>query len=148
MLVRLEAFYFLRKGNFVQKILHQTEGAKPAADEAAHKGADKEEKSHHVKGKFIVHISYDGLQGADGACPLGTGAGIAIHPRYAEVFHFALIYFARLKSFQVGIGGEKPQALKKVALRFFHGFFFTSQCRYTPCKFLWPCSEPPASLPD
>ena len=54
--VALEGFYLFDKGYLVDKILKQTEGAKPTADKASAYCTDKHQKAHNIKCHMIIFI--------------------------------------------------------------------------------------------
>ena len=95
----------------MQKVLHQPEGAQPAADEAPQQASEHKEKAQGGEGYLKAPLIQQRLQGPDGAGGHGPGAGVAIQPRNAGVFQATLVDFPVQEAVQVSVGHDGEQQL-------------------------------------
>ena len=79
------------KGNLVQQVLDQPEGAQPAAHEAAQQRAEEKEEAGHIEGELVIPAGDDSLKGADGAGTQSTRTGVAVEAGDAEQLGVALV---------------------------------------------------------
>ena len=95
----------------MQKVLHQPEGAQPAADEAPQQASEHKEKAQGGEGYLKAPLIQQRLQGPDGAGGHGPGAGVAIQPRNADVFETAPINLPVEKSVHISVCHNGKQKL-------------------------------------
>ena len=98
-------------GDFVQKILHQSKRAQPAADKAPQKAAEQKEKAQCGKGNLKASLVEQRLQGADGARGDGAWTGVAVQSWNTDVFQAAAVDFPGQKTVHISICNNGEQQL-------------------------------------
>jgi len=88
----------------MQQGLDQPKGTQPGADEPANQRPNKDQKPGHVESKFEISAADDRLEGTEGAGTHRAGTGIAIHPRYAQVFQPAPVNLSLYETGQIAVG--------------------------------------------
>src|SRR5699024_677781 len=141
------ALQLLREGYLVQQVLHEAEGAEPAADEAAQQRAYEEQETHCVEGEPVVPVPQHGLERAYGAGPERARAGIAVEPRDADALEFALVDGALGKAGGVAVRQRRPAQLHRRARVAAQGARELSQGLCTPGRYSRPCAGRSRSRP-
>ena len=131
-----------RRGDFVQQLLDQPQGAEPAADRPAEDHAEEGQDAQDVPRRGMPGGVQRVLQGTQGAAGDGAGAGIAVEPGDADGFQIAGIDMPVDIAFEIRVvqqggvelyeaAGARPEA-------------HLIQGRYTPCRWRRPS---PGRLP-
>jgi len=118
----------------MEQVLHQPEGAKPAADKAAQDSAENEKKSHSVESHLVLVAGEGRLQRSDGTGPQSAWTGIAIQPRKADDLGVSRKDLSRNKALPVSVADSRKYDLHQMAVVLFYRLHYITQGRYTPDK--------------
>ena len=127
------SFGELRHGEAMQDILHETEGAKPTADEAPEKKPEEQQQTRHIKREARHGSAPRALPRTDGTRPQRPGTGIAVEPRHAGGLHRTAIEPSRQPARKIAVGCDRGNRLHEPS---------PNQGRYTPDR-----SAPPSPAP-
>ena len=79
------------KGDFMQQVLDQPEGAQPSAHKPAQQCAEEEKKAGHIESELVVPAGDDGLKRTDWAGAQCARTGVAVETGDAEQLAAALV---------------------------------------------------------
>ena len=136
------ALFQLRRGELVQQLLNQPQGAEPAADRAPEDQPVEHENAEDVEADLLVRRADGVLERAQRAGSDRAGAGIAVEAGDAESLRcgrFALVDLALEKALEMGVIKQgaielyKPSLGRTVGLP--PGSFHIIQGQHTPYKF-------------
>ncbi len=91
------------KWDFVEKVLYQSERAKPATDKPSQNRPEQQEKTRNIKCKFVVSIRKHSLKGTDWAGTKRSWAGITIQTGDTKGLCLSCVNLTTKKSCQIAI---------------------------------------------
>ena len=136
------ALFQLRRGELVQQLLNQPQGAEPSADRAAEDQPVEHENAEDVEADLFVRRADGVLERAQRAGPDRAGTGITVEAGDAESLRcgrFALVDLALEKALEMGVIKQGAIELYKPSLGRTVGLpprsFHIIQGQHTPYKF-------------
>lgn len=97
------AAFFYEKGDFMQKILHQTKRAHPSADKSSKQASEQKEKSQRAKRNLKSSLIQQCLKRTDGTGRNCPRAGITIQTGNTGIFQTSPVYPSLKKTIYVSI---------------------------------------------